>query len=223
MKLPAWLKEYAAYAAWYIPPAFFRPLFTLAFRVKCKGLEKVPIKGGVLLACNHGTYLDPPFLGTYLPRKFHFIAKSDLFKYPGLKEFCQAEQCLMVRRGEPDRKVLLEAVEKLQAGEAVLIFPEGTRIVKGFGPAEAGVGLIALRSQAPVVPVALRGHRKAWPHRTPIPCFFMAQVEILVGDPVDLSDLYEKRPRGKAAHEAAERIMAAIAELHAQGTVPDND
>jgi 1-acyl-sn-glycerol-3-phosphate acyltransferase len=203
------------YVPWYIPVAMLRPLLRITFGITCYGLEHIPARGAALFCSNHGTYLDPPLLGAFLPRRFRFVAKSELFEYPGVKQFCEMQHCLMVHRGEPDRKLFQQAEAVLAEDTPVLIFPEGMRVHQGVGTVEPGAGLIALRSRAPVIPMAIRGHQEAWPERSPVPLFFQGKsLELRVGPPVELSDLYGKKPQGRAAREAANRIIEAIGELY---------
>jgi 1-acyl-sn-glycerol-3-phosphate acyltransferase len=203
------------YVPWYIPLAMLRPMLRMTFGVTCYGLEHLPSGGAALLCSNHGTYLDPLILGSFLPRRFRFVAKSELFEYPGVKQFCEIQQCLMVHRGEPDRKLFQQAEAVLSGDTPLLIFPEGMRVHQGIGEVEPGAGLIAMRSRAPVIPIALRGHQEAWPERAPLPFFLQGKsIEIRIGQPVELADLYEKKPQGRAAREAAQRIIKAIADLY---------
>ncbi|MCL5036284.1 MAG: 1-acyl-sn-glycerol-3-phosphate acyltransferase [Chloroflexi bacterium] len=128
---------------------------------KVEGLENLPEKGGVILAGNHSSYLDPPVLGSAVDRQVHFMAKIELFHIPVLAPMIKEYGAFPVVRGKPDRKALKKAGELLSEGEVVGIFPEGRRQKSGeIGEAEPGTALIALRNCVPVVPIVIKGTNK---------------------------------------------------------------
>lgn len=179
------------------------------------GRENVPAKGGALLCANHVSYIDPPAVGARVGRAVHFMAKEPLFRIPVLGLLIKLVGAFPVRQHTADRAALRKALELLESGEVVGMFPEGTR---NFDPAnllppEPGVGLIALRSQAPVIPVALINTEKLLPPHSVLPRF--ARVKVVYGQRVALDDLYGQTGR-QAVEEAGHRIMAAIGELLAQ-------
>lgn len=180
-------------------------------RWKVLGRENIPAKGGVLLCPNHTSYIDPPAAASGCPRRVRFMAKSELFKIPVLGFLIRKVGQFPVKRGTPDRGALKMAVDFLQNGEIVGIFPEGQRSYEGkLLPPEAGVGLIALRAKAPVIPVALINTNKLLP---PHSFFFkFSRVKIVYGKPVPLEDLYDQGGR-EAIEEVGRRTMAAIAKL----------
>lgn len=127
-------------------------------RLEVTGLERVPPEGPLIVVSNHVHFSDPPLLGATLPRKIIFMAKEEAFKTPILGWIVSAYEAFPVRRGEPDRKAIRKAISVLQSGKALGIFPEGTRSKSGvLGPAHPGAALIALRTGAPVLPVAITG------------------------------------------------------------------
>jgi glycerol-3-phosphate dehydrogenase (NAD(P)+) len=131
------------------------------FRLRRLGREHVP-KGGVLLAANHRSFLDPFAIGYCLPRPIYFVAKQELFRNPILGWFLNAMGAFPVRRGEGDEESMETALQLLERGEAVVIFPEGTRIRAGsLAKPKRGVGRLALQSGAPVVPIAITGSERA--------------------------------------------------------------
>lgn len=176
------------------------------------GRENIPPKGGVLLCANHVSYIDPPALGAGASRRVHFMAKEPLFRVPVLGFLIKRVGAFPVRQHTADRTALKKAIELLQNGEVVAIFPEGTRNFnpQELLPPEPGASMIALKSRVPVVPVALINTEKLLP---PHALFFrFARIKVVYGKPVDLSDLYDKNGR-EAVEEAGKRIMAAISEL----------
>jgi 1-acyl-sn-glycerol-3-phosphate acyltransferase len=176
------------------------------------GRENVPRKGGVLLCGNHTSYIDPPALGAGCPRPVHFMAKEPLFRVPMLGFLIKRVGAFPVRQHMADRAALRMAIELLQKGECVGMFPEGTRNLTSetLMPPEPGVGLIALRAGVPVIPVALIDTAKLLP---PHSIFFrFARIKVVYGPPVALHDLYGQAGR-EAVEEVGRRIMAAIGEL----------
>ena len=137
-------------------PAFFR--FCGA---KDYGAENMPPEGGVIVAANHMSNWDPPFLASFLQRPVSYMAKQELFEIPIFGTVIRWLFAFPVRRGAADRSAVKAAVKELRAGRCVGIFPEGTRSKDGevhrFG---AGVALLASMSGAPVVPAAIVGTDK---------------------------------------------------------------
>ncbi len=173
------------------------------------GRENVPHKGGVLLCGNHTSYIDPPALGAGCPRPVHFMAKEPLFRVPVLGWLIKGVGAFPVRQHTADRAALRMAIDLLQKGECVGMFPEGTRNMDPgtLMPPEPGVGLIALRAGVPVIPVALINTAKLLP---PHSIFFrLSRVKVIYGEPVDLADLHGQSGR-EAVEEVGRRIMGAI-------------
>jgi glycerol-3-phosphate dehydrogenase (NAD(P)+) len=131
------------------------------FRLRRLGREHIP-SGGVVLAANHRSFLDPFAIGCCLRRPVYFVAKQELFRNPLLGWFLNCMGAFPIRRGESDDESMETALELLDRGDAVVIFPEGTRIRAGsLATPRRGVGRIALQSGAPVVPVAITGSERA--------------------------------------------------------------
>src|ERR687894_229385 len=146
----------------YWPVRWFLKGFVLGyFRLRRLGREHIP-DGGVVLAANHRSFLDPFAIGYCLPRPVYFVAKQELFRNPILGWFLNCMGAFPIRRGESDEESMETALQLLDRGDAVVIFPEGTRIRAGsLGRPKRGVGRLALQSGAPVVPVAITGSEHA--------------------------------------------------------------
>ena len=133
----------------------------LYFRVRRLGREHIP-EGGVILAANHRSFLDPFVIGGCLRRPVYFVAKQELFSHRLVAWFLNCMGAFPLKRGESDRESMATALALLERGEAVVIFPEGTRINNGsLGRPKRGVGRLALQSGKPVVPIAVTGSERA--------------------------------------------------------------
>src|SRR5688572_3173996 len=133
----------------------------LYFRVRRLGREHIP-SGGVILAANHRSFLDPFLIGCCIGRPIYFVAKRELFKNPLIGWFLNCMGAFPVRRGESDEESVATTRALLARGHAVVIFPEGTRIPAGsLGRPKRGMGRLALESGAPVVPIAVSGSEHA--------------------------------------------------------------
>ncbi len=151
--------------------AVLQPFFHLYFRLSRIGREHVP-DGPVILASNHRSFLDPFIIATIARRPLYYVAKEELFTGRLRAWLLNNLGAFPVRRGAGDADMIETAKAILARGDAVLIFPEGTRIRPGaLGRPRRGVGRLALESGAPVVPVAIIGTeavRKGWrirPHK----------------------------------------------------------
>src|SRR5688572_25206820 len=143
----------------YWPTRFvLQPLLMLLFRLQRIGREHVPPEGGLILAPNHRSFLDPWVVGICVRRPIYFVAKRELFEKRWMGWFLNALGAFPIRRGESDAEAMETARALVERGEVVMIFPEGTRIRRGsLGHAKRGVGRLALETGAPVIPVAVHG------------------------------------------------------------------
>jgi 1-acyl-sn-glycerol-3-phosphate acyltransferase len=129
-------------------------------RLKIEGAEKVPRRGGVIVAANHISAADPPFIGTCINREFHFLAKKELFRNFFLGFLIRNLNAIPVDRAVLDQSALGAAEEALRRGYGLILFPEGTRSRSGkLGRGKPGVGLLARRTGIPVVPAYIENSR----------------------------------------------------------------
>ncbi|MGH7902557.1 MAG: lysophospholipid acyltransferase family protein [Candidatus Dormibacteraceae bacterium] len=181
--------------------------------IEVRGLDAVPRTGGLLVCSNHGSNADPPLVPAFLPRADSWsMAKSEYFEGTGFVPWIfRTYHSFPVVRHTADRVALRRALGLLAAGEAVIVYPEGTRVEDArLHTPEPGAGFIALRSRAVVQPVAMIGTEDCfpkgswWPRRVP--------VQIVYGGPFRVA---ERWPDGRRVtfQEAAEAIMLRIAEL----------
>jgi 1-acyl-sn-glycerol-3-phosphate acyltransferase len=190
---------------------FLRAVFALLFRNRVTGAENVPKTGPVILAGNHVSTLDPPLVATGVWRSTNCMAKEELFKNPLFAAYIRQLGAFPVKRGTPDRSALKVAYEILERGEPLLIFPEGTRSETGeLKEPELGIGMIAYRSGAPVVPAYVWGTDQVMPKGGG---FRLARIGVTYGQPMRFVAPEGKKPGREEYETAAQQVMAAIADL----------
>jgi 1-acyl-sn-glycerol-3-phosphate acyltransferase len=138
----------------------FVPCFLLWFRLDRQGREHARMKGGLIVASNHRSFLDPFVIGALLPwrRQIQFLAKVELFEAPWQGWILSRLGAFPIRRGQSDETAMETAALAVERGGTVVIFPEGTRIRRGsLARPKRGVGRLALETGAPVLPVAVTG------------------------------------------------------------------
>jgi 1-acyl-sn-glycerol-3-phosphate acyltransferase len=134
------------------------PIMRVYFRLSVKGRRNVPRTGGLLIVANHCSHLDPMLLGCFIPRDVSHLARSDLFRNRAFAWIIRKLGALPLARGEGDRQALEAAVAMLQGGQAITIFPEGTRSPDGkLQPAKPGAALIAIKAGVPIICAHLKG------------------------------------------------------------------
>ena len=184
-------------------------------RWSVQGAAYMPKTGGVILAPNHISYLDPPVAAGAIFRQVHFMAKEELFKSRVLRFILRAAGTFPVRRGAADRAAIRNAIGLLNAGKVVGIFPEGTRSEDGnLREPEQGLGMLVLKAKVPVLPMAIIGTDQVLRRGSALPHF--GKIKVNIGEPLDFSDLYDRASERAAIEEIGRRTMAAIAELREQ-------
>ena len=178
--------------SWFGVKFFTRILAAPTWQVRPFGEDNVPAAGGVLLASTHQSFLDPVLVAVCLYREIHFMARRSLFDIPGFGRLIVALNAFPIDRDTRDVKGVKTAIERLKAGNALLVFPEGTRTVDGrIGPMKSGVRLLVERTAVPVVPVLIDGAHKVWPKGQALPGP-RGRIDIVFGRPfigVGIADL----------------------------------
>ena len=180
-----------------------------AYRAIALGTENVPSHGPVVLAPNHFSNFDHFFSAIYIRRDVRFMAKSQLFENPALAWLISHGGAFPVRRGRGDLETFKTAYSIFDQGGCILIYAEGGRSRTGeLGDPRRGVGLIALESGVPVVPVAIHGSRgvRQW-RRLKFP-----KVTIQYGEPITFELV--KEPSREEQQAAAERIFDSVREMY---------
>lgn len=185
--------------------ALLRLIYRVLFRLEASGREHVPEEGGVVLCSNHISLLDPPAIGILLKRRIRFMAKAELFNIPVFGAAIKALGAFPVKRGGVGKETIRTAFQLLQDGDIMGIFPEGTRNTDQSTAAKKGAAMIALRSGAAVVPVAIIGSYKLF-----------RKTRVVYGPPIDMSDLLEQKGSG-VLEQATDRIMDHINRLKREG------
>jgi 1-acyl-sn-glycerol-3-phosphate acyltransferase len=160
---------------YWLTRAVLQPFFLIYFRMARIGREHLPPSGPVIVAANHRSFLDPFVIACMARRPLYYVAKQELFRHRFTAWLLNSLGAFPVNRGAADTDMIETAKAILARGDAVLIFPEGTRIRPGsLGKPRRGVGRLALETGAPVVPVAVIGTeaiRRGWrirPHKVRI-------------------------------------------------------
>jgi 1-acyl-sn-glycerol-3-phosphate acyltransferase len=191
----------------------FKLFLLLWNRLRISGADYIPDRGGVLMASNHASFLDPPVVGVgYRGRPIHFMARDTLWDSKFGSWWMTHVGCIPVSRGTGDMKALRLTIKALKAGQAVSMFPEGTRTEDGeLQGAKGGIGFIIEKSGCVVVPAYIAGTYAAHPKGTKFikPC----KVSITYGKPITQAD-FQALGTGREAYEKhAALIMQRIAEL----------
>ena len=169
--------------------AFMALLFTILGPWRCRGRRNVPKKGGVLIISNHLSDCDPILVQLGALRPIDFMAKSELFTMPVLGPLIRWFKAFPVRRGNPDKAAMRYAVQLLQAGECVCIFPEGKLSETGELQAVLpGAALIVRLAGVPVVACGLQGTNRIIPYGKYTPRMAFSMVRVRFGQPRTFDD-----------------------------------
>lgn len=203
------------FAGW----CFFRFVYKFYFGWRVYNPERVPLKGPVILASNHASFVDPPLVGAGVHRDINYLARESLFRFPLIGWLLRNWNSVPVDRDGGGAAGLRAILDRLLNGGAIILFPEGTRTRDGnLQPARSGIGLTVIKSNCPVVPVRVFGTFKAFGRhvRFPRPC---SRIAVKYGEPMKFKELREEaktcsKPRLKQIYQqVADELMAAIKKL----------
>jgi 1-acyl-sn-glycerol-3-phosphate acyltransferase len=197
-----------------------RKIADVYFRRIVHNPERVPAQGPCILAANHACYYDPFLLGTGIDREIYYLARKSAFFFP-LGAFLRRCNAVPMDRDGGGVQGMLRIIEILKQGNGITLFPEGTRTPDGqMKSAKSGIGLIVIKSGAPVVPIRIFGAYEAWNRHMILPR--PRRVIVKYGRTLDFSALRaeaEHCPKDRLKQiyqEVSDRIMDAIAHLEAQ-------
>lgn len=185
----------------------------LMFRLSLENTRNVPQQGGLLVVSNHVSHLDPPLTGSFIPgRCGYHMAKRELFKIGLLSSYMLSIGSIIVNRGK-GKQALLDAVQYLQDGMVVFIFPEGTRSRDGrLMEGKGGAVLMAIKTGCTILPAAIIGSQNAMTKGS----IFIKPVKITIryGEPykIEYSGDVDRVPKEVVQEEIA-RMMLKIEEL----------
>jgi len=189
---------------WYWLQVLARSLFTVWFRYRARGVDRVPERGGVLLLINHQSFLDPLLVGLPLSRPVCYLARDSLFRNPAIRWLFGKTYVIPINRQAAAASSIRAAVGRLREGHVVGMFPEGTRSEDGqLGPLKSGFLLVVRRAQVPVCPVAVAGSRHAMPRNA----WFVRprRCHVVFGEPLAFEEI-ERYCRDGGEEEAVARI-----------------
>ncbi|MBQ5317101.1 MAG: 1-acyl-sn-glycerol-3-phosphate acyltransferase [Oscillospiraceae bacterium] len=180
--------------------------YHLWYDFRIEGKENVPEKEGLLIACNHRSYADPVLVTMPVRRPVKYMAKEELFKNKLFAAFIRGLGAFPIRRGAGDMQVINDCVDRINDGNNVVIFPEGTRQKENkVGRGKTGVAYIAAKSGAVVLPMGIVFEGPKLKFRT--------KLILRVGKPIQPEEIAVPEGDRKALNAAKARIMAAITEL----------
>ena len=210
-----------------------KPLLFLLTKKDWRGTDNLPRDGGIIVAANHVSEIDPLVIGHYLinhGRPPRFLAKAELFRKAPLKWIVEGAKQIPVSRHASDAAAaLVPAVEALERGECVLIYPEGSATRDpDLWPMKArtGVARVALMSGVPVIPIAMWGPEAILPYKARRPKLFPRRtMRVLAGPPVDLSAYAGKPVTADLLRAATDTIMHRITDqlVELRGGVPPKE
>ncbi len=191
-----------------------RVAYDLCFRGEVGGVENLPKSGPFLIAANHASHLDPPMIGSHVPRQMCFFARKTLWSGRLASWWLDGVGTIPVDRdGGQDVGALKRVLRALADGKVMILFPEGTRSPDGLLQSpKPGVGFIVCKTQVPVVPARIFGSFEAFGKGAKFPRFG-TPLDVVFGPPV-MPAVYDDPSAGKERYQiASQRIMTEIAKL----------
>jgi 1-acyl-sn-glycerol-3-phosphate acyltransferase len=189
---------------WAVGRATIGTAVRLVAPLRVYGAERMPARGGLVVAANHFSWLDPPALGAASPRTLYFMAKVEAHRVPGLGQLMRSFGAFPVRRGESDRDAVRMMRQIVRNGNALGMFAEGTRQLQGVpGPVQPGAAMVAITESVPLIPAAMHGSQ-SWRVGN------FAPVSVAFGEPM----MFDGLPRGgKGYKEASLEVERKLHEL----------
>jgi 1-acyl-sn-glycerol-3-phosphate acyltransferase len=200
-------------------------------RVRIEGnTDEIPRDGPVILAANHISNADAVLIGAFLTprlgRRIHWLGKKEMFDWPVVGYIARNGGIIPVDRGAADVEAFRVARRDLDAGSVLMVFPEGTRSPTGeLQPPKDGLSMLALRTNATIVPIGISNTDRVWPKGQPIPKPGK-HATMRIGEPFKVGDLLPPEIDRKAAKGLATtlimRRIAALLDSRHRGTYGDD-
>ena len=189
---------------------FLRVSFWLGGGLTVHNKERVPPTGPLIVACNHTSHLDPMILGAAFERPLHFMARRTLFDVPVFRWLIRQNFAFPLDRDGDSRDALRAFGERLEKGNAVVMFPEGTRSPDGLlQEMKPGVGMLAVRNLSPVTPVYIWGSYLSWPRGKSFPR--PHRLKVYIGETIVPNP--DKAVRKSEQARVTEAVGAALREM----------
>ena len=190
----------------------FKGIGKLCFQLRFTGQENIPAQGRLLIAANHASILDIPFLGCGAARQLAFIGRHNLFPIPGVNSLLQRLGWIPIRQDGFDRDGLRRAEASIATGKAVVIFPEGARTETGaLGEGKLGLAMLVARTKCLVVPAYISGTFEALPIGARRISFH--PVRVIYGAPIDFAPEIERFSKKEFYRHVTDTVMASILDL----------
>ena len=179
------------------------PFVCLFFLPRVSGIKNIPGKGSVIIYSKHTSILDPIILGCLLPRRIHFMAKQELFRFFPVRVILKALGAFPVKRGSADIAAVRIALRTLKEGKVFGIFPEGTRNKNSeLREFNHGTAAIAHRSHAATIPVAISGGYRAF-----------RPIRVIIGKPLDFTSYYGEKNSSELLKSMSDKLAEAVSQI----------
>ena len=202
---------------YYVVKFLVRLYFRIMYSIRTEGKKNLPKDTAFLLACNHRSYADPPMVGCFAPGRQTFMAKEELFDKKLFAWLIRSLGAFPVSRGKGDTGAIDTAIDNLETGKNLMIFPEGTRSKDGkVGRGHTGAALISARSGKPIVPVGICYGEKLK---------FRTKVTLKFGEPIIPQDYVDSQeePNPRQLVKLKKRYMDDIKDLVEGAPEPSQD
>ena len=189
-----------------------RPLLNMLGHLESHGNENIPTHGGVLLVSNHLSLLDPAIIGAAVSRELHYLGEDTYFHIPGIGWLLTQLNGIPIKREKPGWQSLKRVISCLKMGNALLLFPEGTRSTDGtLGTVKEGASFIIHHSNVSTIPVCLKGTDRFMPRGSKL--IHPGKVSVTFGTPLDFSALKGIDERQELYQRISQQIRRAILDL----------
>ncbi len=184
------------------------PIYWLIKPFRFYGKKKIPA-GACVYVCNHFTMLDAAYVAATTWEQIHFIAKKEIEETFGLGFLARKAKAIFATRDGNDIRTLLDCFKCLKNGEKIAVFPEGTRNKENeeLLPFRHGAAAMAIKAKAPVLPMVIYNRPKMF-----------RCTHILVGDPIELTEYYDRKLTQTDYNEADEKLRSMLQTVRAEHT-----